>query len=467
MKIYQYTLKNKLKLLFVENNAFSSLTTLLLVGAGSRYENKKNNGIGHFFEHMAFKGSKKYPNSFLISSTIEGIGGVFNAFTSKDHTGYWIKSTPEHFLTMIDVLSDMILNPILAKDEIEREKGVIVEEINMYEDNPQRKILDLFDNLIFGEDHPLGFDIAGKKETVLSFNRQTFIDYINKLYKPENAVLVIAGNLKKINLSPMKFFGTMGTTTPLKRKKFLASNLIRKESDRLLENKKIARDLIFLLEEKFSLWSGKKRTDFISYFNDQKKPKILIKNKKTEQTHFVLGFPTFSFFDEKKYPLQILSTILGSGMSSRLFIEVRERLGLCYYISSFTESFTDTGYYAVHTGVANNLDKVKKSIRVILKEHQKIIQGKLKKEDFQRAKEMIKGRLILYLEDTTNLANFFGVKQLLMNKLETPEEILKKITSVKIEQVVDLAKEIFKEERLNLALIGNYQEKDFKDVLNF
>ncbi len=412
------TFKNGLKVIFV-NTQSTSLTTMLLVGAGSRYETKENNGIAHFFEHMAFKGSKKYPSSFIISSTIEGLGGIFNAFTSKDHTGYWIKSTPEHFFTVLDVIADMVQNPLLEEEEIEREKGVIIEEINMYEDNPQRKVFDLFDNLIF-PDHPLGYDIAGKKEIVSRFNRQTFINYINKLYKPENSILVLAGNLERL----------------------------KKEN------------LLSVIEEKFSLWQGKKTTEFLRFEKKQEKPAVFLKSKNTEQTHFCLGFRTFSFSEEKKYPLKILSTILGGGMSSRLFIEVRERRGLCYYISSFDEAFADTGYYVIHAGVTNKLEQVKEAIKVILQEHQKVIQGKIKKEDFQRAKEMIKGQLLLYLENTVNLASYFGTKQLLMNKIEDPEEVIKKITSIKLDQVIELAKEIFKPENLNLALIGPYESRE-------
>ncbi|KKP32772.1 MAG: Peptidase, M16 family, partial [Candidatus Roizmanbacteria bacterium GW2011_GWA2_32_13] len=189
-----YTLKNGLQVIFIDTKTFPTLTTLLLIGAGSRYENEINNGVAHFFEHMAFKGSKKYSNSFVISSTVEGFGGVFNAFTSKDHTGYWIKATAKHFETMIDVISDMIQTPKLLTEEIEREKGVIKEEINMYEDMPQRKVGEIFETLLY-KGSPLGFDIAGTKETVKKFTRQTFIDYINSLYHPNNAVLVVAGGL--------------------------------------------------------------------------------------------------------------------------------------------------------------------------------------------------------------------------------------------------------------------------------
>jgi predicted Zn-dependent peptidase len=419
MKPQEFTLKNGLRVIFVDTKTFPTLTTLLLVGAGSRYENKKNNGIAHFFEHMAFKGSQKYPNSFVISSTVEGFGGVFNAFTSKDHTGYWIKATTEHFETMIDVIADMVQKPKLLPEEIEREKGVIKEEINMYEDTPQRKVGEIFENLVY-PDHPLGFDIAGTKETVQSFNRSTFVDYINSLYHPNNAVLVIAGGL---GLS----------------------------------------DYLGLIDNKFSGWKEGKKLMFEKIKESQAKPQMLIKYKKTEQAHFVLGYRSFGFNDERKYVLNLLATILGGGMSSRLFIQVRERRGLCYYISSGSESYDDCGSFITQAGVTNNLEKVKLAVRTVLEEHEKIKSGDIKSEELLKAKEMIKGRLMLSMEDSMNIASFYGTKKILQNKIISPEEIIAKIESVTAQEIANLAKEIFIPKNLNFALIGPFEQKDFQD----
>jgi predicted Zn-dependent peptidase len=421
-----FTLKNGLKVIFVDTKTFPTLTTLLLVGAGSRYENEKNNGIAHFFEHMAFKGSQKYPDSFVISSTVEGFGGVFNAFTSKDHTGYWIKATNEHFETMIDVIADMIQTPKLLEEEIEREKGVIVEEINMYEDMPSRKVGDIFENLLY-KGSPLGFNIAGSRETVTKFTRQTFIDYINSLYHPNNAVLIVAGGI------------TNGS-------------------------KKI-QDHLDIIEKKFSNWKQGKPADFIKIKEVQDRPQMLIKYKKTEQAHFSLGFRAFSFDDDRKYALNLLAAILGGGMSSRLFIQVRERRGLCYYISSGGEFYHDCGSFITQAGVTNNLDKVKEAVETILEEHRKIKMGDIKKEELLKVREMIKGRLMLSMEDSMNIASFFGTKQILQNKIETPQEIIKKIEAVSIDEITELAKDIFKPEKLNFALIGPFEGKDFQGLL--
>jgi len=445
MKPQEFTLKNGLRVIFVDTKTFPTLTTLLLVGAGSRYENEKNNGIAHFFEHMAFKGSQKYPNSFVISSTVEGFGGVFNAFTSKDHTGYWIKATTEHFETMIDVIADMIQTPRLLPEEIEREKGVIKEEINMYEDTPQRKVGEIFENLVY-PDHPLGFDIAGTKEIVQSFNRLTFIDYINSLYHPNNAVLVVAGGLSNLSEKARyrKFFDGKQQT---------AKNLITSPFSEYLN----------IIEEKFGNWKSGNKLSFIKIKESQTKPQILIKYKKTEQAHFVLGYRSFGFNDERKYILNLLATILGGGMSSRLFIQVRERRGLCYYISSGSESYDDCGSFITQAGVTNNLEKVKLAVRTVLEEHEKIKSGDIKSEELLKAKEMIKGRLMLSMEDSMHVASFFGTKKILQNKIISPEEIIAKIESVTPQEIATLAKEIFIPKNLNFALIGPFEQKDFQD----
>ncbi len=419
-----YTLKNGLQVIFIDTKTFPTLTTLLLIGAGSRYENKKNNGVAHFLEHMAFKGSKKYPNSFVISSTVEGFGGVFNAFTSKDHTGYWIKATTEHSEMMIDVIADMIQTPKLLSEEIEREKGVIKEEINMYEDMPQRKIGDIFENLLY-PNHPLGFDIAGTKEIVQSFDRKTFTDYINNLYHPNNAVFVVAGGLDA------------------GEKKYLE-----------------------IIEKKFSGWKPGNKSTFIKIKEGQFKPRMLIKYKKTEQAHFSLGFRAFSFNDNRKYTMNLLATILGGGMSSRLFIQVRERRGLCYYISSGGEFYHDCGNFVTQAGVTNNLEKIKEAVKTVLEEHNKIKMGDITKEELLKAKEMIKGRLMLSMEDSMNIASFFGTKKILQNKIETPKEIIKKIEAISVHEIAQLAKDIFTPEKLNFALIGPFEEKNFQNILD-
>lgn len=424
MKTQLKTLDNGLRVILTDTNAFPTITTLLLVGAGSRYENEKNNGIAHFFEHMAFKGSKKYPNSFVISSVIEGLGGYFNAFTSKDHTGYWVKATADHFDSVIDVLSDMVLNPLLVEEEINREKGVIIEEINMYEDMPARKVSDLFEEIIY-KGTPLGFDIAGTRETVSSFNRKTFTDYIDDFYHPENAVVVVAGGLTHSSHSKKH-------------------------------------DYMKIIEEKFKDWQPKKRIPYIPVTEHQSKPIIHVKHKKTEQAHFCFGFRAFSNKDPRRHALAILGSILGGGMSSRLFIEVRERRGLCYYVSTGRELYGDVGNLVTQAGVTNSIEKVKEAISVVWDEHQKIAQGDVKPEEIIKAKEMLKGRLLLSLEDSFSVAAFQGTRQILEGSIVTPEQVIERIDSVTAGDITAVAQDLFKKENLTIALVGPFEQKDLE-----
>ncbi|QQS44668.1 insulinase family protein [Candidatus Roizmanbacteria bacterium] len=414
-------LKNGLPVIFVDTEAFPSVTTMILVGAGSRFETPENNGIAHFFEHMAFKGSKKYPTAFDISSKIEGLGGAFNAFTAKDHTGYYVKAPVSHFSEVADVLSDMLLHSTLDQGEIDREKNVIVEEINMYEDMPSRKVSDVFDEMIFAG-HPLSYDIAGSEKTVRSFTRKTFTDYIDELYHPNNAVVIVAGGLDTKTVGIEKYLG--------------------------------------IIEEKFGSWDKTGKTKQNPFVSKQQKPSIIVRYKKTEQAHFCLGYRAFPFSDPRRHALTVLSGILGGGMSSRLFIEVRERRGLCYYVSTGRELYEDTGYMVTQAGVTNNISQVNEAIEVILKEHNKIAKGDVSKEELVKAKELLKGRLLLSLEDSYRVASLQGSRYLFENHTIEPEEIIALIDKVTGEEITAVASDLFREDRLNIALIGPYHKKD-------
>lgn len=427
MKTATHTLKNGLRVLLIDTESFPTVTALVMVGAGSRYERKDNNGIAHFFEHMAFKGSKKYKNSFEISSAIEGIGGLFNAFTSKDHTGYWIKATTEHTHTLLDVLSDMILHPLLEVEEIEREKGVIIEEINMYEDMPARKVGDIFEEALY-KGSPLGMDIAGTKKTVQSFKRLTFTNYIEELYHPNNTVIVLAGG-----------FSPKGQGKDNASQDFSPS---------------ARNNMLQIIEKKFGTWKNKKAASFEKYVEKQTKPILHIEHKKTEQVHLCIGFKTFSFTDERKYALQVLAAVLGGGMSSRLFIQVRERRGLCYYISTGRELYADTGSMVTQAGIRNDKQKIQEAIDVILEEHMKITKGEITDIEIGKAKELLKGRYLLSLEDSMNIATMFGTKYILEGELVDTKKILEKLKNVTKTDVITLAKQLFIPSRLTCALIG-------------
>ncbi len=413
-----FNLKNGLQVVFIDTKTFPTLTTLLLVSAGSRYENDKNNGIAHFLEHMFYKGSKKYPTPFIISSAIEALGGAWNAFTSKDYTGYYVKAANYHFPKVIDLLSDILLNPLLEEKEINKEKGVIVEEINMYEDMPQNKVSELFENLTYDKT-PLGYDIIGSKKTVTSFVRNDFSDYLSKLYFPQNALLVVAGGFE--------------------REKNYKS----------------------IIESHFDAWKGQGQGKFTGKIQEnQSEPRQLIYDKATEQAHFCFGFRTFSFFDERKYVLSVLATILGGGASSKLFSEVREKRGLCYYISSGRQHYRDVGNLVTQAGVPKELGKIKEAIAATWQEHQKVAAGEVSDEEMSRSKEMIKGRFLLSMEDSFNVAHYFGKKKLLENTIEEPEKIISLVDKITKEEVITLAKEIFQPSRMNLSVVGPIKASD-------
>ncbi|MEI6532904.1 MAG: pitrilysin family protein [Candidatus Roizmanbacteria bacterium] len=420
MKYDIQTLPNGLKVLLIDTEAFPTVTSMLLVGAGSRYENDTNNGIAHFFEHMAFKGSKKYPHYSIIASTIDEMGGIFNAFTSKDHTGYFIKTTSDQYPKVADILSDMILNPLIPEDELEKEKGVIIEEINMYEDTPSDIVGQMFETLLY-EGNPLGFRIIGTKELIRNSNKQIFLDYINKLYHPSNALFVVAGGLNNS------------------------------------KNANTSNHYLEVAKEKFGMWKDQPVDTFTPVVETQSKPQIIIQKKPSEQAHFVLGFRTFSQNDSRRRALSVLSTVLGGGMSSRLFDEVREKRGLCYYISTGRQHYHDVGYLATQAGVPTDVEKVKEAMRVTYQEHMKIVNGDIKEEEIVRAKAMIKGRMMLSLEDSYRVASFMGTKLLLEGKIEMPEDIIGEVEKVTKDDIVQLAREFFIPEKLNIALIGPFE----------
>lgn len=419
MQTTSQVLSNGLRVILADTQSFPTLTALVMVGAGSRYENEKNNGIAHFFEHMAFKGSKQFPNSYAISSAIEGIGGVFNAFTSKDHTGYWIKATNDHTTKLIDVLSDMLLASLLEPEEIEREKGVIVEEINMYEDMPARKVGDIFEEVVY-KGNPLGYDIAGTKDTVTAFNRETFTSYMDLLYAPSNATVVLAGGIQG------------------KQEEYIS-----------------------YLNTKFGAWKDKQTPKPIPFQHAQKQPEFFAKNKKTEQVHISIGYRAFSFSDKRKYALQLLAAILGGGMSSRLFMQVRERRGLCYYISTGRELYSDSGTIVTQAGIRNDKEKIQEAIHVIIDEHMRIASGEVSDKEIADAKELVKGRFTLSLEDSMNIATMYGTKYVLEKEVANPTKVIENLMAVQKDEVVQLAKELFIPSRLNGALIGPFESADF------
>ena len=407
------TLKNGLRIITVPQKNTQAVTTLVLVGTGSKYEKKENNGISHFLEHMFFKGTKKRPSLIAVAESLDKVGGIYNAFTGTEYTGYFAKVEVSQFDLALDWVSDIFLNSTLPEKEIKKEKGVIIEEINMLYDNPMTYIQTLWSKLLYG-DQPAGWDVAGTKENVVKMNRQKLLDYKNKQYMAKNTIVCIAGkideeaSIKKVK----KYFSKIGKTAPIKKQKV---------------------------------------------FEKQLEPKTLLHYKKTDQTHLCLGVRGYNLFHPLRYSFEILETILGGMMSSRLFIEVREKLGMAYYIKTDVETNPDTGYLVTRAGVSN--ENVEKAILAILKEYKKISQRKVLSLELKKAKDNIKGKLALLLETSDAFASFCAGQELLEKKILTPQEIFAKIDKITSNDILRVAKDIFKPEKLNLALIGPHRDK--------
>jgi predicted Zn-dependent peptidase len=415
-----YTLESGLKLVVIPMPATKTATVLVTVGTGSKYETKNINGISHFLEHMMFKGTTKRPGYLDISRQLESIGAAYNAFTSQEYTGYYAKASASKLDTILDVVFDIFLNSKLDEQAIETEKGVIVEEINMYRDMPQSYVAELFEKLLYG-DQPAGWTIAGEKEIVTSLKRDDFVNYFTTHYVAENTVVAVAGNVdpEYVKAQTEKYFAN------------------------IRHGKSIGKPAVV---------------------ESQKGPQMILHEKKTDQTHFYLGFRGFGMHDERKYPLGLLSIILGGGMSSRLFDEIREKRGLAYYIKAGNQAYTDSGFFLVRAGVNN--EKIYDAIEVTLKEIAKIKKEGITPAELQQAKDNIEGSMALGLEHSDAVAEAYTDPILYTGKVLTPEEELAKIKAVTSDQILQVANQIFVNDGLNLSLIGPHEdESKLKSIL--
>ncbi|MFH1129137.1 MAG: pitrilysin family protein [Patescibacteria group bacterium] len=422
-KLYQkFTFKNGLRLVTVPMKNTQAVTVLVLVGTGSKYETKGINGISHFLEHMLFKGTKKRPTSLDVSLVLDKIGGENNAFTDREQTGYYAKVDAKHLDTAIDWISDIFLNSKFDSREIEKEKGVIIEEINMYLDEPRRYVGTLWNKLLYG-DQPAGWDIAGTEETIKNIKRNDFINYLKNHYSASNTVMVVAGKIDNLN--------------------------------------KLKKDI----ENRFKTTNHKKSQDRLGVVFSQNKPQKLIHFKKTDQAHLCLGVRSYNIFHKDIYVLNVLTSILSGGFSSRMLIEIREKRGLAYYVGTSNYSNLDNGCLVTRAGVNNS--KADEATIEILKQYKLIKNKKVSAQELRKAKDYIKGRAILGMESSDDWASFYGDQELFENKILTLEEKLAKIEAVTAEDVQRVAKDIFKPEKLNLALIGPFKNKKrFQNLLD-
>lgn len=416
------TLANGLKIILVPMPKSLTTTVLVLTKTGSKHETKNINGISHFLEHLMFKGTEKRPSSRIISEELDGLGAQSNAFTGHEYTGYYAQTESRHFKNALDVISDIYLNATLPAEEIEKERGVVIGEIEMYEDDPKREVWDLLTDLLYGN-QPAGWPIIGNRENIKKIKRKDFVDYRNKNYVASATVVVVAGKINE-------------------------------------------REVIDEIKDKFKNISESKKAKKQKTKDVQKKPKVLIKNKKTSQTHLILGFRAYHANHKDNATATVLAGVLGAGMSSRLFHRIRDQLGAGYYIKSDLDVYTDHGYLAIYTGVDNK--RVSEILHAILDEVRLIKNILVSEKELKKVKNYLMGNLYAGLETSSARAQFYGLEEALGKKLRTPQEYAKEIQAVSARDIKRVAGNIFKTNKSNLALIGPFtknKEKSFAKSL--
>lgn len=422
MKFKKKVLPNGLRMLAVPMADNPTVTVLVLVETGSKYEAKEKNGLSHFLEHMCFKGTTTRPNTSDLAKELDTLGCEFNAFTGQEFTGYYAKGKAGDFPKLIDIISDLYLNPLLKEDEIEKEKGVIVDEINMYNDMPMQKVHEVWMELLYG-DQPAGWTIAGQREVVRGMSRKDFVAYRKAHYVASATTVIVSGNVDANT----------------------AFKTITKSFKGIAEGKK----------------RPKKKTR-----DAQSASRVALKHKETDQTHFILGVRSFTIYDKRNSTLSVLGGVLGSGMSSRLFRKIRDEMGVGYYVRAGNSTSTDSGYFAVSAGVAN--DRLVEVLRAVMNELNDLKINLVSDEELSKVKEHIIGMMYLGLESSDDLAEYYGTQEIMRREMRTPKEKEKIIRAVTADDVQKMARKIFVEKNLNLAIVGpSKDDVALKSLLKF
>jgi predicted Zn-dependent peptidase len=412
------TLDNGLRLVTSVMPHSRSVSVCVFLGVGSRYETEAEAGISHFIEHLCFKGTTKRATSRDIAVAIEGVGGILNAATDREITLYWCKVAPHHLPLALDVLSDILLNSRLDPEEIERERRVIFEEIHAIKDSPYQQVGLLIDGLLW-PGHPLGRDVAGDVESVSAMTREMIAGFLADRYLPANAAVAIAGDIQQ-------------------------------------------EEAINAVSEAFGSWSGRLQAPGYLAYEKRANPRLQIEKRDTEQTHLCLALPGLPLQHPKRYTLDLLNTILGEGMSSRLFVEIRDRLGLAYSIHSYAEHLYDTGALVISAGVEH--EKLSVAVRAIL-EQMVLLRESVPEAELTKAKELSKGRLLLRMEDSRSVAGWGGGQEVLTNKILSVDEVVSIIDAITPEQVAGVARELLVEDELRLAVVGPVKGDNLEGLL--
>jgi predicted Zn-dependent peptidase len=410
---HKTTLDNGLRVLTAPMPHLRSVAISFFIGTGSRYETDPQAGISHFIEHLVFRGTKKRPTSHDISVAIEGVGGILNGGTDKELTLYWCKVARPHFAMAFDVLTDMLLNAKFDPADIDKERGVVIEEIKMNNDAPSQRVGMLMEELLWSG-HPLGRDIIGTPESIKAMTRDMFLDYLASQYQPSHTVLALAGNVEH-------------------------------------------NEMVTAAVQALGKWTDRKpRPKFLPY---QEKPaqRVKIETRDTEQVQLCLGLPGLSLLDPKRFRLDLLNVILGEGMSSRLFAEIRDKLGLAYSIHSYLDHLLDTGALVISAGVETK--NLKLAVTSILEQLARL-KDPVPEEELTKAKEYSKGRLLLRMEDSYSVAGWMGGQEILTGRIRTVDEVVRIIDAITVRELQELARELLVGDKVRLSVVGPVPEDE-------
>lgn len=406
--VQQKILSNGIRVLFVPMPESMAATVLVLVATGSKYETAELSGISHFLEHLCFKGTTRRPRAIDISRELDALGAQYNAFTSHEYTGYYAKVDWRHFHTALDVVSDIYTASTFPDAEIQKEKGVIVEEIRMYRDLPHYRVHDVYRKLLYGN-QPAGWDIAGTEQTVMSFTRDDFVRYHQGHYVTESTVLVVAGRFDERAVwdDAERLFGSLPQSAALPKQPVMI---------------------------------------------DRSGARVAVEEKGSDQAHLVLGVRTFDTYDARNPALRVIASLLGGGMSSRLFEKLRNELGICYYVSVDADSYTDHGSLDIAAGV--DTARIAIAVEAIIDQLMLLTTQTVSPGELQKAKDYLVGSLALSLETSSDMASYFGGQAVLKKPIQTASDVAERISAVTADDVQRLAREIFVKGQVYAALVG-------------
>lgn len=406
------TLANGLRIITETMPHTRSVSISIYVRAGSRYETRDQAGLSHFVEHLLFKGSSRRPTAQQISEAVDGVGGLLNGGTDRELTVYYVKIARPHFELAADILLDMLRRPLFEPEEVEKERSVILEELRSVADSPAQQAEVLLDEIVY-PDQPLGWDVAGFESTVMSISRQQTLDYLHRQYVPNNMVVSVAGSISH-------------------------------------------QEVVDLLQRELGDWPAGEPGSWYPAIDGTGGTRLALKTKKTEQAHISMALHGYSSHHPDRFAIDLFSAMFGEGMSSRLFLELREKRSLCYDVHSFTSKYLDTGTFNIYAGV--DTKKATDAVSAILQELERARDG-VPEAELIKAKELTKGRTMLRMEDTRNVSGWIGMQELLFDEVRTVEDVIQDVDRVTIGDIRRVTNEMLSSGRLAVAVVGPYRSQ--------